>query len=84
MLSKNELGETLTPDGTQLVYAFGSPKQDFCVFNLRDGTKRQVTSGKESYTGYVLSYDGKLLIVTRSVARQAIVTVDMRAALGKK
>ncbi|WP_373059871.1 hypothetical protein [Gemmatimonas sp.] len=84
VLSDNESGGDLTPDGTQLIYFFGSPKQDFGIFNLRDGSKRQLTTGKDSCSFYWLSYGAKQLIVTRSANTQAIVTVDMRAALEKK
>ncbi len=84
VLGANEFGGDLTSDGTHLIYSVGSPKVDYGVLNLRDGTTRQITSGKESYSGYMLSFDGTQLIVTRSVSHQAIVTVDMREALSEK
>jgi len=67
--------------GTQLIYKFGSPKVDYGILDLRDGTTRRLTNAKETQSGYWLSYDGKELIATRSVPRSGIVTVDLTRAL---
>lgn len=83
ILGDNELGADLTPDGTHLIYRFGSPKVDLGLYNLRDGTTRRLTNAKESQAQFWLSHDGKTLLATRSVSRQAIVTVDLRATLAK-
>jgi len=84
VLGDNERGGDLTDDGTQLIYTFGSPKTNIGILDLRDGTKRQITTGKDSYDGYWLSADGTQLIVTQAVYQQAIVTVDMKQALSKR
>jgi Tol biopolymer transport system component len=84
VLGLNEFGEDLTPDGTQLVYNFGSTKRDYGILNLRDGTTRRLTNAQQTQSGYWLSYDGKVLLATRSVYQEGIVTVDLRATLAKK
>jgi Tol biopolymer transport system component len=69
------------PDGTQLLYGFGSPNGDYGLYNVTDGSTRRLTNTPENESGHWWTSDGKTLVIRRSVERRRIATVDVTELL---
>jgi Tol biopolymer transport system component len=81
ILGRDEFAGDFSRDGTELVYAFGSPNADLGLYNTRDGSTRRLTTTPENEGGYWWTSDGKTLVFSRSAERRRIATVDVSALL---
>ena len=77
ILAKREAAGAWSPDGTQLIYYFGSPNADLGILNLADGKTRRLTTTPEAEGSTQWTPDGQSIVVLRSFPKRRIATVDV-------